>query len=242
MVLPILHLGWEVMEFRIAFGTEMEKTVFFFKLTKKLIIEYIIGEAGCECSFSGTCRTLGKPNACNCDAHILNLTDTGILSSDKLPIYALRYGGSLTPYSSINYNIGSLICSGKKGIYPSEADNIEKQRIKTRLGYLEKKIPRFELKGPFRPSKNNMIGEINSYFNNYEFSFEVKHQSIPSGYTQLLNVHSVARASDTDSFVYLYPKLDEDKLLIKLWSGGARKYYYPKIKIDRSQYTEWHKD
>ena len=73
----------------------------------------------------------------------MNLTDTGILSSDKLPIYALKYGGSLTPYSSIDYNIGSLVCSGKKGIFPSETDDFEKQSIKSRLSNLEKQIPSF---------------------------------------------------------------------------------------------------
>ena len=208
-----------------------------------------VDTVGCKCSLSRNCKTFGKPNACNCDApNTFNQTDTGILTSmDKLPIFAVSYGGSLTPYSSINYNIGPLVCSGKKGVFPSEADDIEKERIKSRLRNLENELDDhmgliFGLAGPFRPSKNNKIGEINSYFNNYKFSFEVKHQSIPSGFTQLLNVHSSSLPSSSQSLVYVYPQLDNDSMQVMFWNGGKSGWKNMKMKIDKSQYIQWHKE
>ena len=61
------------------------------------------------------------------------MTDEGILSSDQLPIYGLSYGGSYTPYSSIKFDIGPLLCVGKKGFYPSEAKNLEKEKLDRKL-------------------------------------------------------------------------------------------------------------
>ena len=61
------------------------------------------------------------------------MTDEGILSSDQLPIYGLSYGGSYTPYSSIKFDIGPLLCVGKKGLYPSESEKLEKQKLNRRL-------------------------------------------------------------------------------------------------------------
>ena len=95
---------------------------------------------GCKCVFSETCNTFEKPTLCNCDARGFNFTDVGVLSSDQLPIYGLQYGGSHTPFSSINYNIGPLICFGKKGFYPSEADDIEKENLELRLNELINKV------------------------------------------------------------------------------------------------------
>jgi len=97
-------------------------------------------ELGCKCALSESCKTFEKPTLCNCDARGFNLTDEGILSSDQLPIYGLQFGGSHTPYSSVNFDIGPLICSGKTGFYPSEADKLEKEKLNIRLNKLTNKI------------------------------------------------------------------------------------------------------
>ena len=83
-----------------------------------------IDETGCECAISGNCRSIENPVLCNCDSRIFNVTDNGILSSEKLPIYALEYGGSFTSISSIHFNIGAFVCRGKNGYYPSKSLHI----------------------------------------------------------------------------------------------------------------------
>ena len=97
-------------------------------------------ELGCQCALSATCMTFDRPTLCNCDSRGFNLTDEGTLSSDQLPIYGLSYGGSFTPYSSLKVKIGPLICSGKKGSYPSEAENFEKEKLKRKLLQLTNQI------------------------------------------------------------------------------------------------------
>lgn len=100
-------------------------------------------------------------------------------------------------------------------------------------------LPYFELTGPLLPRRSNYVGQITSYFNNFEFSLEVKYRSIKSGYFQLVNVYSKAKPSDAHSLLYLYPKLDENKLLINFWGSL---FAYPYIQIERSQYFQWHKE
>ena len=79
------------------------------------------------------------------------------MSSDQLPIYGLYYGGSHTPYSFINYNVGPLICSGKNGFYPSEADDIAKETFNSRLD---------ELKNEMKETKEN-LSEISDHLDDY---------------------------------------------------------------------------
>ena len=85
-------------------------------------------ENGCQCALSATCKTFDRPTLCNCDARGFNSTDEGILTSENLPVYGIGLGGSYTPYSSIKFSIGPLVCTGKRGLYPSEEtkeDSIE---------------------------------------------------------------------------------------------------------------------
>ena len=77
-------------------------------------------ELGCQCSLSATCKTFDRPTLCNCDARGFNAIDEGILSSENLPVYEIRLGGSYSPYSSVKFNVGPLVCTGKNGFYPSE--------------------------------------------------------------------------------------------------------------------------
>lgn len=114
------------------------------------ILKPIEDDIGCQCAFSQTCKTFEKPTLCNCDSRGFNVTDVGVISSDQLPIYGLYHGGSHTPYSFINYDIGPIICSGKKGFYPSEADDIAKETLNSKLD---------ELKNEMKEAKEN-LGEI----------------------------------------------------------------------------------
>jgi len=107
---------------------------------ERLKLKLFEDEIGCQCALSDTCETIDKPTHCNCDARGFNLTDVGILSSETLPIYGLRYGGSFTPYSLINFDIGPLVCSGKKGYYPSEAEDMEKEKLNSKLNKLTTEI------------------------------------------------------------------------------------------------------
>jgi len=55
----------------------------------------------------------------------------------KLPVTSLRYGGALSPISKMQVQLGSLKCSGKVGIYPTDIEKEEKLA-------LEKKNEHFE--------------------------------------------------------------------------------------------------
>ena len=72
-------------------------------------------DTGCQCSLDGTCaKTLNNDPVCNCDSIGANLIDDGNLTDkDSLPVKSLKYGASVTPYSSVKYVLGPLVCSGK---------------------------------------------------------------------------------------------------------------------------------
>ena len=97
-------------------------------------------DLGCQCAQSNTCHTVDKPTLCNCDSRGYNVTDVGILSSDQLPIYGFQFGGSLTPFSSIKFDMGPFVCSGKNGFYSSQAEGIEKEKLNSRLEKLTNDI------------------------------------------------------------------------------------------------------
>ena len=103
-------------------------------------MKHVKDESGCQCAFSNTCYSLVKPTLCNCDSRGFNVTDVGILTSEQLPIYGVQYGGSITPYSSIRFDIGPFICSGKKGFYPSETEDIEKENLTLEINELKNEI------------------------------------------------------------------------------------------------------
>ena len=55
---------------------------------------------------------------CNCDTVGANLVDDGNLTDkDSLPVKSLKYGASVTPYSSVKYVLGPLVCSGKGRVF-----------------------------------------------------------------------------------------------------------------------------
>ena len=61
------------------------------------------------------------------------MTDFGILTSDRLPIYKLYYGGAITPYSQVQFDIGPFICSGKRGLFPSEVKDFKSKMMMSNL-------------------------------------------------------------------------------------------------------------
>ena len=62
-------------------------------------------------------KTPNTGPVCNCDSIGANLVDEGNLTDkDTLPVKALKYGGSVTPYSRIKYILGPLVCSGKERV------------------------------------------------------------------------------------------------------------------------------
>ena len=79
-------------------------------------------EIGCQCSLTNSCDSrYNDDNICNCDDRDTN-SDVGVLSSrDQLPVTQLAYGDSDHRYSFIHYELGDLVCYGKRGLYPSEA-------------------------------------------------------------------------------------------------------------------------
>ena len=82
-------------------------------------------------------------NVCNCDSRLPDGKDFGELNfMESLPVTALRYGGALSPTSKMHVQLGSLKCTGKAGIYPSEKifDWDEKQAFKKRMDTLNERI------------------------------------------------------------------------------------------------------
>ena len=144
------------------------------------------------------------------------MIDQGEIWSDKLPIFKLNYGGGMTPFSSIAFNLGPFICFGKNGPFPSEQADFERQEIQNKIMSLKRqlnttqdemnqlsekiddlsttKAPKtasgpvliFQKLQPFRAGSNLIIGEINGYYDNYEVSMEFKFDGRTGGWGQLL--------------------------------------------------------
>ena len=87
-------------------------------------------DTGCECSSNSSCHISLSPD-CNCNSFLPNSSDRGIIYSlSKLPIMNLNYGGSISPYSFINFKLGPMVCSGKSTFYPSETADAERKQLK----------------------------------------------------------------------------------------------------------------
>ena len=91
-------------------------------------------DEGCRCSFESECASFGlMKTLCNCDGFGNDAVDSGeITSMDKLPVSALSYGTSI-PNGKINFYLGPMICSGKRGIFPSEQNDADKQNVQKQL-------------------------------------------------------------------------------------------------------------
>ena len=91
-------------------------------------------DEGCQCSLEGECASLGLfKTLCNCDGFGNNVVDKGeITSMNKLPITKLNYGTSIAN-GNIKYYLGPMICTGKRGIFPSEQDDADKQLVQEQI-------------------------------------------------------------------------------------------------------------
>jgi len=91
--------------------------------------------------------------------------------------------------------------------------------------------------GPISISKNNRVGEIDEYFKNYEFSFEVKANELTTQ-TDLSITVGPASVSTTQSLIYLFHSYSSDQY--EIWFtfyGTTYNYIVPSFQ----QYDEWHK-
>ena len=70
----------------------------------------------------------------------------------SLPVAALRYGGALSSISKMQVQLGSLKCSGKKGIYPSEIEQEEKRALEKRLNIFNETLRLALISIPSLPS------------------------------------------------------------------------------------------
>ena len=52
----------------------------------------------------------------------------------------MRYGGALSPTSSMHVNLSSLKCTGKVGVYPSDIEQEEKRALENRLNALNETL------------------------------------------------------------------------------------------------------
>ena len=103
-------------------------------------------DTGCQCSVDRNCERISNLKLiCNCDSRGVNVIDDGILSDKmSLPVMSLRYGGSVTGVSKIQYVLGPLLCSGKAQPYPSEIVEIERNNLKENLSILSNKVKNIE--------------------------------------------------------------------------------------------------
>ena len=87
-------------------------------------------QTGCECGLNKSCAKILHETKCNCDSYLENMTDKGMLTSmENLPVKKLNYGGAFSSSSSIQFNLGPLVCSGKSKPYASEYLDIMKKQI-----------------------------------------------------------------------------------------------------------------
>ena len=103
-------------------------------------------------------------------------------------------------------------------------------------------VPYLDVNGPFKASRNNIIGKIKGYYNNFEFAMEIKYTSYNSGFRQLLHVGPSSEYSSRDSLVYLFPRLDNGDMSIHFWTGSRREYHYIKFPLEQAKYFEWHQE
>ena len=135
---------------------------------------------GCKCSTENSCLTdfsaaRNINYKCHCDSYLPNAHDDGLLiSTKKLPVMKLHYGGSITPYSSINFKLNPMICSGKKDFYPSESAIKERNQLKQEILSMKNELNQ-------RDSEidiiNNSTLKVSSDFNNSQFTFGIKIKS-----------------------------------------------------------------
>ena len=121
-------------------------------------------------------------------------------------------------------------------------DLLETTAVTTALPAKATLVPYLDVNGPFKASRNNIIGKIISYDNNFEFSMDIKYTSYTSGFRQLLHVGPSSEYSSRDSLVYLFPRLNNGDMSVHFWVGGRKDYHYIKFPIEQPKYFQWHQE
>ena len=170
----------------------------------------------------------------------------------------------MNKFASIHTRLGPLICSGKKGYFPSEAEDVEMEDIKSKIDELAVQLEehlrttttttttttstttttttnpnlKFEKIGPFKVTKNNKIGEIDTYYKNFEFSMELKYAQT-TGDHQLIVVESSATAHYANSLIYLYFDLGSNKMYVHFWRNGKGFQGSGPTNVAKSAFLKW---
>lgn len=97
----------------------------------------------------------------------------------------------------------------------------------------------FKKSGPFASSLNNKIGEIQTYHKNFEFSMEVKYNSIQKP-NQLLLVSQDPSYSIVSSMIILSYNTVSKKFGIHFWNGGKSDWRY--VSTPNFIATSWQKE
>ena len=125
----------------------------------------------------------------------------------------------------------------------SQVDDLLKTTaVTTALPATATLVPYLDVNGPFKASRNNIIGKIISYDNNFEFSMDIKYTSYTSGFRQLLHVGPSSEYSSRDSLVYLFPRLNNGDMSVHFWVGGRKDNHNIKFPIEQPKYFQWHQE
>ena len=99
---------------------------------------------------------------------------------------------------------------------------------------------KFEKIGPFKLTRNNKIGEIDSYYKNFEFSMEIKYAQT-TGSRQLILVGPRSTANNNDPLIFLYFEESTNKMYIHFWRDGADFQPYVPTNVSKSEFFTWNK-
>ena len=90
-------------------------------------------------------------------------------------------------------------------------------------------------------SNSNKIGEIGTYYKNFEFSMEVKHSST-NGKRQLVSVGPNYEYSSIKAMIYILLDFSSNKMWVHFWRDGKDFEVFVSTGQDSiSYFTNWHK-
>ena len=99
---------------------------------------------------------------------------------------------------------------------------------------------KFEKIGPFKLTRNNKIGEIDTYYKNFEFSMEINYAQT-TGSRQLILVGPHSTANNHDPLIFLYFDEGPNKMYIHFWRDGADFQPYVPTNVSKSEFFKWNK-
>ena len=162
-------------------------------------------DEGCRCSLEGECASFGLTKTlCNCDGFANKAVDIGEISSmHKLPITQLNYGTSIST-GHIHYFLGPMICGGKRGLFPSEKNEVEKQIVQEQITNISNKLQITETN--VRSDIENfrlVIDDLTTDFNKTSGKNEAEKQIVQEKITNISNKLQITETnvrSDIENF------------------------------------------